>query len=216
MNRNYLLLRENAIQFASKKEQRGILAIVFDMPLKGSTSDDEATSIVLLPGPSADIYRGDGGVLSGLEKNPAVYPDIEKLFMEVSRLFKSADFIKTEDFTFKKRSRMRIFIKTTDGVYYNDLDKAREDDKELLDLVSSILYRSDPFRPASDAHENQAHEKLQAILPLLLVLCLIMPSVILILFTHRSISREWIFILPAAIGIVLVVWTVIKMWKGKI
>lgn len=110
---------------------------VFDIPIESILDGFHTQTLVMLFGLNTHLYHGSGQVIVNLEKHINVMKAMQSLFISSSQVLKFMQL--TSDIDFYESKNVRAYLKTSDGIYFKELDKECREDRFLNMLLENVL-----------------------------------------------------------------------------
>ena len=108
----------------------------FDIPAESLIAGNHTRTLALVFGLNTHIYFGNGGAVTGLEKDPKVMQAMQSLFLSAPQVLNTMEL--TENYEYYDSDRIRAYLKTRRGVYYRELYSDRREDSFLIMLMNRI------------------------------------------------------------------------------
>lgn len=114
-----------------------IYIAVFDIPTESGIVYGHTRTLALVFGLNTHIYFGNGGVLTGLEKNRDVMKAMQSLFISAPQVLKTMEIVK--NFEYYDSENIRVYLKTRSGVHFKEINKNLKEDRFLVMLMENVL-----------------------------------------------------------------------------
>jgi hypothetical protein len=139
----YLKYRENALKYTDVdmnlqlENDHQVYIAVFDIPTESGIQYGHTETLALVFGLNTHIYWGNGAVIVGLEKNKDVMQSMQSLLISSSQVLKSMQLV--EDYSYYESSNVRAYLKTKNGVYFQELTNETREARFLSMLMGNVL-----------------------------------------------------------------------------
>lgn len=113
-----------------------IYIAAFDLPTESLIAGNHTRTLALVFGLNTQVYFGDGGAITGLEKDPKVMQAMQSLFLSAPQVLRNMEL--TEDHNYYESDRIRAYLKTRRGVYFKELSSDQKEDSFLIMLMNRV------------------------------------------------------------------------------
>lgn len=143
VSEKYLNLRKNALDYSSEdmnlklQNSDQVYIAVFDIPIESILDGFHTQTLVMLFGLNTHLYHGNGQVIVDLEKYVNVMKAMQSLFISCSQVLKYMQL--TSDIDFYESKNIRAYLKTSEGIYFKELDMGCKEDRFLNMLLENVL-----------------------------------------------------------------------------
>ena len=137
----YLEYRENVLKYTNVdmnlelENDEQVYIAVFDIPTESGILFGHTKTLALVFGLNVQIYFGNGDAIVGLEKNKDIMKAMQSLLVSSSQVLKSMQLV--DDYSYYKSSKVRAYLKTEKGVYYQELKNETREERFLNMLMEN-------------------------------------------------------------------------------
>lgn len=138
----YLKYRQQVLDYTNQEmnlsldNEKQVYIAVFDIPLPSNIVSFQTQTLALLFGLNTHIYHGSGSVIIGLEENPEIKKVMQSFFISIPQVLPFMK--KTNNTDFYNSEKVRVYLKTMQGIYFKELDNSKED-KFIKMLMENVL-----------------------------------------------------------------------------
>lgn len=139
----YLEYRENVLKYTNVdmnlelENDEQVYIAVFDIPTESGILFGHTKTLALVFGLNVQIYFGNGNAIVGLEKNKDIMKAMQSLLVSSSQVLKSMQLV--DDYSYYKSSKVRAYLKTEKGIYYQELKNETREERFLNMLMENVL-----------------------------------------------------------------------------
>ena len=143
VSKGYLEVREQVLQYTytdmnlKLENDEQVYIAVFDIPTKSGLLYGQTQTLALVFGLNANIYSGNGDVLTGLEKNENVMQAMQSLFISSPQVLTAMELV--ESFNYYDSKNIRAYLKTRRGVYFKELSEESNENNFLKMLIGNVI-----------------------------------------------------------------------------
>lgn len=143
VTKRYLDLRERALKYSNDdmnlklENSKQVYLAVFDMPVESNIVGFHTQTLVMLFGLNTQIYYENGDVIIGLEENKNVMNAMQSFFVSCPQVLKTMQL--TSDIDFFECNSIRVYLKTSKGIYFKELNMKNREDRFLNMLLENVL-----------------------------------------------------------------------------
>ena len=143
VSKGYLEVREQVLQYTytdmnlKLENDEQVYIAVFDIPTKSGLLYGQTQTLALVFGLNANIYSGNGDVLTGLEKNKNVMQAMQSLFISSPQVLTAMELV--ESFNYYDSKNIRAYLKTRRGVYFKELSEESNENNFLKMLIGNVI-----------------------------------------------------------------------------
>lgn len=130
MLESFVKLRENVLNYSNtdmnlvlQRDDQVYIAVA-DIPTHSGVTGNEYMSLAMVFGLNCHLYLSNGEAITGLEKDAEVMSAMQSMLISSHQVIKSMELTECPDFEPSKNRR--VFLKTTKGIYYKEIDETRE------------------------------------------------------------------------------------------
>ena len=127
---SFLNLRKNVLDYTNmdmnlelSRDDQVYIAVV-DIPTFSGIVGNEYMSLAMIFGLNCHLYLSNGEARTGLEKDAKVMRAMQSMLVSSHQVLKSMEL--TDAYEFKPSEKRRVFLKTTMGVYFKEIDESKE------------------------------------------------------------------------------------------
>lgn len=143
VSKGYLEVREQVLKYTytdmnlKLENDEQVYIAVFDIPTKSGLLYGQTQTLALVFGLNANIYFGNGDVLTGLEKNKNVMQAMQSLFISSPQVLTAMELV--ESFNYYDSKNIRAYLKTRRGVYFKELSEESNENNFLKMLIGNVI-----------------------------------------------------------------------------
>lgn len=147
---NYLKYRQQILQYTDDDmnlrldNDNQVYIALFDIPVQSNIIGFQTQSLALIFGLNTILIHGSGEAITELEKNVNVKKAMQSILVSSSQVL---PFMKlSNDIEFYNSDYIRVYLKTSKGVYFKELNKKTNENsfiKMMLDHVLNEIARMD-------------------------------------------------------------------------
>ena len=143
VSEDYLEYRQQLLDYTNQdmnldlENDQQIYLSLIDIPLKSNIIGHQTQSLAMLFGLNTNIYHGSGDFKTGLEECNEVKKATMTFFMNCPQVLQYTTI--TNDIEFYNSEYIRVYLKTSKGIYFKELKDDCKENQFLKMLINKIL-----------------------------------------------------------------------------